>query len=102
MNIGIIGSGGREHSICFKLKKSKNVSKIYCIPGNAGTSEICENINLPIENFDEIYKTVKEKKIQLSNIYSSPKDLFTLERAGRWSVVQIVKLFLGMPIIPGR
>tara|TARA_Y100000816_G_scaffold83220_1_gene57008 strand:- start:6750 stop:8018 length:1269 start_codon:yes stop_codon:yes gene_type:complete len=65
MNIGVIGSGGREHSICFKLKKSKNVSKIYCIPGNAGTSEICENINLPIENFDEIYKTVKEKKIQL-------------------------------------
>ena len=54
MKVGIIGSGGREHALCFSLSKSKKVSKIYCIPGNAGTSEICENINLPIENFDEI------------------------------------------------
>ena len=40
MNIGIIGSGGREHSICFKLKQSSLVNRIYCIPGNAGTSAV--------------------------------------------------------------
>ena len=44
MNIGIIGSGGREHALSFKLKQSKIVDKIYCIPGNAGTKLIAENI----------------------------------------------------------
>ena len=37
MNVGIIGSGGREHAICYMLDKSKKVSKIFCFPGNAGT-----------------------------------------------------------------
>ena len=37
MNVGIIGSGGREHAICHKLKKSKKIDKLYCFPGNAGT-----------------------------------------------------------------
>ena len=38
MKVGIIGSGGREHAICQALSKSKKVDKIYCFPGNAGTS----------------------------------------------------------------
>ena len=54
MNVGIIGSGGREHAICLSIKKSKKVNKIYCIPGNAGTSEIAENININLNYFDEI------------------------------------------------
>ena len=45
---------------------------------------------------------IEKKKIELKNIYSEPKDIFTLERVGRWSLVQVVKLFLGMPIIPGK
>ena len=65
MNIGIIGSGAREHSICFKLKQSKVVSNLYCIPGNAGTSKLCKNIDANINNFDEIYKIVIFKKINL-------------------------------------
>ena len=56
MNVGIIGSGGREHAICFMLKKSKKVSKIFCFPGNAGTSLIAQNINIDIDNFSEIEK----------------------------------------------
>ena len=40
MNIAIIGSGGREHALCFKLSESQNVKKIFCIPGNAGTSMV--------------------------------------------------------------
>ena len=51
MNIGIIGSGGREHSICYKLKKSKKITNIFCIPGNAGTAEISENLNVNYNNF---------------------------------------------------
>ena len=46
MNIGIIGSGGRGTRFIFKLKQSKIVDKIYCIPGNAGTNLIAENIEL--------------------------------------------------------
>ena len=65
MNIGIIGSGGREHSICYKLKKSKKINNLYCIPGNAGTSEICKNIEVDINNFNELYKIIIDKKIEL-------------------------------------
>ena len=65
MNIGIIGSGGREHSICFKLKQSIVIKKIFCIPGNAGTSELCNNINIDINNFKAVYKKIINNKIDL-------------------------------------
>ena len=65
MNIGIIGSGAREHALCYKLKQSRSVKKIYCIPGNAGTSEICENLEVDLNNFEELYKVVISKKIDL-------------------------------------
>ena len=51
MNIAIIGSGGREHSLCVSLNNSKKVKKIFCIPGNAGTDAIAKNIKLKIDNF---------------------------------------------------
>ena len=62
MNIGIIGSGGREHSLCYKIKQSKKIKKIYCFPGNVGTSEIATNIKVNLKNFDEVYRIFKEKK----------------------------------------
>ena len=65
MNIAIIGSGGREHSLCFKLKKSKKVSKIFCFPGNAGTSSISKNIKVDTNNFSKIFKHIKKNKINL-------------------------------------
>ncbi len=65
MNIGIIGSGGREHSLCLMLKNSKIVNKIYCFPGNAGTENIAENIEININDFDEIKKISDEKNIEL-------------------------------------
>ena len=65
MIIGIIGSGGREHAICQFLKKSKKVKKIYCFPGNAGTKEISENINLNINNYSKFKKFIKDNKIDL-------------------------------------
>ena len=57
MIIAIIGSGGREHAICKKISESPKVNKIYCIPGNAGTNEIAENIEIDIDNFDQIIKS---------------------------------------------
>ncbi len=65
MKVGIIGSGGREHAICDSLNKSDNVNKIYCFPGNAGTSQIAENIDINLDNFEEIKNFILEKKIDL-------------------------------------
>ena len=65
MNVGIIGSGGREHAICFMLSKSKKVSKIFCFPGNAGTNLIAENVNLNSDNYSELEKYCIEKDIKL-------------------------------------
>ena len=49
MIVGIIGSGGREHAICSAIKKSTKIKKIYCFPGNAGTSEIAKNVTLNLK-----------------------------------------------------
>jgi len=65
MNLAIIGSGGREHAICYKLKQSPKVKKIICIPGNAGTQKIAENIKEQISNFDAIYEIIKKKNIDI-------------------------------------
>ena len=65
MNLAVIGSGGREHSICYKLKQSPNTKKLICIPGNAGTKELAENINIDIQNFNEILNALKTHKIDL-------------------------------------
>ena len=51
MKIAILGSGGREHAIAYSASKSNKVKKIYCIPGNAGTSEIADNIIIDINDF---------------------------------------------------
>jgi len=63
MNVGIIGSGGREHAITHSIKSSKNVENIYCIPGNAGTNKIAKNIEININNFDQIKSLIIEKSI---------------------------------------
>ena len=65
MNLAVIGSGGREHAICYKLKQSKRINKLICIPGNAGTQKIAENIKEDISNFNILYKIIKEKKIDI-------------------------------------
>ena len=65
MNLAVIGSGGREHAICYKLKQSKRINKLICIPGNAGTQKIAENIKEDISNFSILYKIIKERKIDI-------------------------------------
>ncbi len=72
MKIAILGSGGREHAIAYSISKSKKIKKIYCIPGNAGTEEIAENINIDINNFENIRDFLKEKKIEL--VMVGPED----------------------------
>ena len=65
MKIAILGSGGREHSLAHFIFKSKKTKKIFCIPGNAGTAEIAENINIDLKNFEEIYTFLNKENINL-------------------------------------
>ena len=65
MNLAVIGSGGREHAICYKLKQSPKVKKIICLPGNAGTQKIVKNISEDISNFPAVYKIIKEHNIDI-------------------------------------
>jgi len=65
MKVGIIGSGGREHAISQTLKKSNKIDKIFCFPGNAGTKDIAENINIDLDSFEVLKNFILEKKIDL-------------------------------------
>ena len=65
MKVCVIGSGGREHAICTSLKNSSNVNKIYCIPGNAGTNLVAENVVIEINNFEKVKDFVLKNKIDL-------------------------------------
>ena len=65
MNLLVIGSGGREHAICYKLKQSQKIKRLICIPGNAGTKKVAENITEDISNFNNLYQIIKKQKIDL-------------------------------------
>ena len=65
MNIALIGSGGREHALCQKIFESPLTNKVYCIPGNAGTSKIAQNIDIDILNFKKVLQIIKLNKIDL-------------------------------------
>ena len=65
MKVAVIGSGGREHAICTSLKNSNKLSKVYCIPGNAGTNFIAENVKIELNNFQKIKDFILHNKIDL-------------------------------------
>ena len=65
MNLAVIGSGGREHAICYKLKQSQKIKKLICIPGNAGTQKIAKNIKEDISNFEALYQIIKKQEIDM-------------------------------------
>ena len=65
MKVGIIGSGGREHSICYSLKKSKKINKIFCFPGNAGTAQISQNVDIDLNNYKKLKEFIIKNEIEL-------------------------------------
>ena len=65
MKIAIIGSGGREHALAATISKSSNIEEIFCLPGNAGTSNIATNIDLDIDQFDKVHKFINDNSIDL-------------------------------------
>jgi phosphoribosylamine--glycine ligase len=68
MKVFIVGSGGREHAIAWKVAQSKKVDKIYCAPGNAGISEVAECVPIGAMEFDKLVAFAKEKEIDLTVI----------------------------------
>ena len=68
MKILIVGSGGREHAIAWKIAQSKRAEKIYCAPGNAGISAIAECVPIGAMEFDKLAAFAKEKEIDLTVI----------------------------------
>lgn len=68
MKVLVVGSGGREHAIIWKLAKSKKVDKIYCAPGNAGISELAECVNIPATEVTKIADWAKNNRIDLTVI----------------------------------
>jgi phosphoribosylamine--glycine ligase len=66
MKIFVIGSGGREHALTWKLRQSPHTNRIFCAPGNAGTGEIAENVPIPASDLQALAKFAKENRIDLT------------------------------------
>jgi len=65
MNILVLGSGGREHSISWKLAQSSKMDKLYIAPGNAGTHELGENVEISVNDFEGIKEFIKKNQINM-------------------------------------
>ena len=72
MNILILGSGGREHTLAWKIAQSSSCNKLFIAPGNAGTLEIGQNINIDVTDFEEIKKLVLKENIDM--VVVGPED----------------------------
>ncbi len=72
MEILIIGSGGREHALAWKIAQSPMVKKIFCAPGNPGIAEIAECVDIGVENIEGLYSFALKQKIDLTVV--GPED----------------------------
>ena len=66
MKILVVGSGGREHALTWKLRHSPHADRIFCAPGNAGTSEIAENVAIPASDLQALVRFAKENRVDLA------------------------------------
>ena len=72
MNVLILGGGGREHAFAWKIAKSSSCNKLFIAPGNAGTDEICTNVNIGVNDFESIKDFVLKEEIAL--VLVGPED----------------------------
>ena len=63
MKVLVVGSGGREHAIVWKLSQSRKIDKIFCAPGNGGISELAECLDIGVLDTEGIIKACKDNKI---------------------------------------
>src|SRR6201987_4675695 len=86
MKILVIGSGGREHALAWKLQQSPYAKRIFCAPGNAGTAEIGENVAIPTSDLQTLVRFAKENRVDLTVVGPDDPlaggivDLFTAEK----------------------
>jgi phosphoribosylamine--glycine ligase len=86
MRILVIGGGGREHALTWKLRQSPRVDRIFCAPGNAGTRETSENISIPVSDLKALVRFAKEARVDLTVVGPDDPlaagivDLFTAEK----------------------
>ena len=66
MKILVVGGGGREHAICWKLSQEKNVEKVYCAPGNAGIASVADCLDIKDTELDILADFAEENKIDLT------------------------------------
>lgn len=66
MKVLVVGGGGREHALCWKISKSEKVDKIYCAPGNAGIASVAECVPIKAMEFDKLVAFAKENSIDLT------------------------------------
>jgi phosphoribosylamine--glycine ligase len=66
MKVLVVGGGGREHALCWKIAKSPLVKKLYCAPGNGGTAEVAENLDVRQDDLNALYKFAKQEKVDLT------------------------------------
>ena len=72
MNILLLGSGGREHALAWKIAQSKKVDRLYIAPGNAGTSTVGQNVPLKADDFNGIKQFVLDNGIDM--VVVGPED----------------------------
>ena len=86
MKILVIGGGGREHALVWKLKQSSSVDRIFCAPGNAGTAEIAENIAVSATDLPQLLQFAKQNDVELTVVGPDDPlamgivDLFTVDK----------------------
>ena len=76
MNVLVVGGGGREHAICWTLRKSPRINKLYCAPGNAGIAQIAECIDIAATNIEEMVAFAVEKPVDF--VVVAPDDPLAL------------------------
>jgi len=95
MKILVIGSGGREHALAWKLNQSPHAERIFCAPGNAGTAEIAENIAISASDLETLVRFAKENRIDLTVVGPDDPlaagivDLFTAEKLGAFGPTKL-------------
>src|SRR5206468_9648116 len=88
MKILVVGSGGREHALVWKLRQSPHTQRIFCAPGNAGTAEIGENVAIPASDLEALVRFAKGNRVDLTvlgpddPLAAAIVDLFAAEKLG--------------------
>jgi len=72
MNILLIGGGGREHALAWKIMQSTQVENLYCAPGNAGTAEVAKNVAIAVDDIDQLLQFALDNKIDMTIV--GPED----------------------------